>query len=55
MAAGAAVLIDEALVRFVLHQTPPEPLTALFSAGPLLLGAAGLCLARRMHPVRSRA
>jgi Zn-dependent protease with chaperone function len=47
MAAGGFVLVDEALVRFVLHEVPPEPLTALMSAGPLLLGGLGLCLARR--------
>ena len=50
MAAGAGVLLDEAFVRFVLHQAPPEPLTALLSAGPLLCGAAGLCAARRIRP-----
>ena len=49
MAVGAAVLLDEALVRFVLHQAPPEPLTALLSVGPLLCGAAGMCAARRVH------
>jgi Zn-dependent protease with chaperone function len=49
MAAGAFVLVDEALVRFVLHEVPPEPLTALLSAGPLLLGGLGLCVVRRVR------